>query len=126
MAPRLIDILKDHRHLKGKLVFSRPNGAHLTRDIVKHPFDRVTRAAGLHRIRIHDTRHSFASQLVMAGVPLKAVAELLGHSETRITERYAHLAPAALQSYVDVLDVMPMTAGTSPLFAVKVDPCSPG
>jgi len=104
MSPVLSDILKAHRHLKGKLVFSQPDGTHLTRDIVKHPFDRVIRASSLHRIRIHDMRHSFASQLVMEGVPLKAVADLLGHAETRTTERYAHLAPPALQSYVNLLD----------------------
>lgn len=78
---------------------------------MKHPFERVARLAGLHRIRIHDTRHSFASQLVMAGVSLKAVADLLGHAETRITERYAHLAPPALQSYVNLLDGQPLMLG---------------
>jgi len=92
------------KHLKGRLVFSRPNGAYLTRDIVKHPFERVIRSTGLHRIRIHDTRHSYASQLVMEGVALKVVAEYLGHSTTKTTEMYAHLSPAAKQSYVDVLD----------------------
>lgn len=108
MTPSLVYILNEHRHLKGNLVFCRPNGSHLTRDIVKHPFERVARLAGLHRIRIHDTRHSFASQLVMAGAPLKAVADLLGHAETRVTERYAHLAHPVLQAYVDLLDGRPI------------------
>jgi len=104
ISQALVDILKAHRHLRGPLVFCGPAGGHLTRDMVKHPLDDVSRAAGLHRIRIHDMRHSFASQLVIAGVPLKGIAELLGHSETRITERYAHLSPPDLQSYVDLLD----------------------
>ena len=104
ISPALVDVLKAHRHLKGALVFCGPAGGHLTRDMVKHPFEDVIRAAGLHRIRIHDMRHSFASQLVIIGVPLKAVAELLGHSETRTTERYAHLRPLDLQSYVDLLE----------------------
>lgn len=60
-------------------------------------------------------RHSFASQLVMAGVPLRAVSEYLGHSVIETTELYAHLAPAAAQRFIDVLDggsmiVRPTTA----------------
>jgi integrase len=100
----VVEALKSYRHLKGDLVFSRKDGEHLNRDMIKHPFERVMKAAGLHRIRIHDMRHSFASQLVMAGVPLKAVAEFLGHSDTRITDRYAHLAPQVAESYIELLD----------------------
>ena len=54
---------------------------------------RLTRLAGLRRIKFHEIRHSFASQLVMNGVPLKAVQELLGHADMTMTLRYSHLAP---------------------------------
>ena len=49
MPDSLYEILQGHQHLKGSLVFSRADGTHLTRDVVKHPFERVMRAAGLHR-----------------------------------------------------------------------------
>ena len=49
---------------------------------------------------IHDLRHTFASWLVMDGVPLYDVSKLLRHSNIRMTEKYAHLAPDHLQKAI--------------------------
>lgn len=50
----------------------------------------------------HGLRDTFASHLVMAGVPLLTVSKLLGHADTRTTEKYyAHLAPDHLHKAVD-------------------------
>jgi site-specific recombinase XerD len=104
LSPAVVAALREYRHLRGNLVFSMPDGSHLTRDILKHPFGRVIRASALPTIRIHDMRHSFASQLVMEGVPLKGVQELLGHADIKMTMRYAHLAPESKTNYVALLD----------------------
>jgi integrase len=52
------------------------------------------------RCRWHDLRHTCASWLVQAGVPIYTVAELLGHSSVQVTKRYAHLAPEHLKDAI--------------------------
>ncbi len=56
------------------------------------------------KIVFHSCRHSFASWLVQDGVDLYAVQKLMGHSELRMTERYAHLAPDTLRGAVKRLE----------------------
>jgi integrase len=50
------------------------------------------RRAGLSGVRPHDLRHTFASWLVMAGTPLRTVADLLGHKSLSMVMRYSHLS----------------------------------
>jgi len=66
-----------------------------------HSWDTARRAAALPDVRIHDLRHSAASNLVNSGQSLYVVAKVLGHSQTRTTERYAHLDAAVLLNAVN-------------------------
>lgn len=52
--------------------------------------------AGLAELRMHDLRHSFASFLVNAGRSLYEVQKILGHTQVKTTQRYAHLAQETL------------------------------
>ncbi len=52
----------------------------------------------------HSLRHTFASRLVMAGVPLTTVQYLLGHATLDMVLRYSHLAPGHLEDAVQVLE----------------------
>jgi integrase len=60
-------------------------------DTLTHRFAKVAKTAGIGG-HLHMLRHTFCSHLVMAGVSLRAVQVLAGHSSYSITERYAHLA----------------------------------
>ena len=85
----------------GKLVFPSKGGK---------PFNNVNSSwksllvdAGIVSFRWHDMRHDFASKLVMSGADLNTVRELLGHSDLKMTLRYAHLAPEVKAKAVEKL-----------------------
>ena len=79
---------------------------------VSATFDRTVATLGFNagieddrqKICFHGLRHTFASWLVQAGVPLPEVRDLLGHSSVEMTERYAHLAPERLKRAVGRLE----------------------
>lgn len=68
--------------------FSKPQG----------DFHRVLKRAGIENFRIHDLRHTFASQAINQGATLYEVQHLLGHLCSTTTTRYAHLADDRLRA----------------------------
>ena len=65
-------------------------------------WDTARKRAGLPDVRMHDLRHSFASNMVNAGQSIYVVGKLLGHSQVKTTQRYAHLSDATLHAAMDV------------------------
>jgi integrase len=59
---------------------------------LQRPWALVSKRAGLEGLRLHDLRHSFASVGAGSGMSLPIIGKLLGHSNSKTTERYAHLA----------------------------------
>jgi len=59
---------------------------------LQHPWRRIRERAGLDDVRIHDLRHTYASNAVSSGMPIQMVGRLLGHTQIQTTMRYAHLA----------------------------------
>ena len=57
----------------------------------------VCREAEIDNARMHDLRHTFASHLVSSGFSLPTIGRLLGHTEPRTTDRYAHLADSPIR-----------------------------
>lgn len=59
---------------------------------VKDSWGVIRKEAGLEDVHMHDLRHAFASVAVAGGHSLPMIGALLGHKETRTTQRYAHLS----------------------------------
>jgi integrase len=78
------------------------------------PWQRIRMRAGLPDLRLHDLRHSFASFLVNKGVSLYVVQGLLGHANTRYTQRYAHLTPDTLRDAAETVGTVIAAAGRAP------------
>ena len=78
-------------------------------------FDRLIATLELRRIRLHDTRHTAASLMLAAGVPVKVVSELMGHSSPTVTlSIYAHVLPRMAE------EVLPNSAVESGEFQMIV------
>lgn len=70
---------------------------------IRKAWTAVLKTALVTAFRFHDLRHTFASNLAMAGVDLNTVRELLGHKSVAMTLRYAHLAPQHKAAAVETL-----------------------
>lgn len=74
----------------GEYVFpGKGRTAHVT--VIDKSWRTIKAAAGINGLRIHDLRHSFASQLASGGASLPLIGALLGHSSPATTARYSHL-----------------------------------
>lgn len=86
--------------------YAFPNGNGKIRDrvFVSRRFKRYIRLLKLNEeFTFHSLRHTFASHLVRNGISLYQVAKIMGHTNSKTTELYAHLAPDDLQDAVDTL-----------------------
>ena len=75
---------------------------------IKRSWTSVFKKANIEQFRWNDLRHHFASKLVMVGIDLNTVRELLGHSDIKMTLRYAHLAPEHKINAVKKIDWLPL------------------
>lgn len=70
---------------------------------IHYTWDTARKRAGLRDVRMHDLRHSFASILINSGRSLYEVQHLLGHTQVKTTERYAHLQQDTLMTAANVV-----------------------
>ena len=74
------------------LVFTNEAGEEIPHATVEHRFSRVLESAGIETHRFHDLRHTFTVESLRAGVDVKTVSEMLGHSSVSFTlDVYGHV-----------------------------------
>lgn len=84
---------------------SRPHiYAQVGRNALFQAFSKIARRAGMPSLGPHALRHYFATQMLLAGVPIALVAKLLGHSVRICESVYSHILPPDLQALTAVLD----------------------
>ena len=96
LAPEATEVLKQWQRQTGArsgLVFPSPVGERGRLTNIKKSWTEARDAAQLENFRFKDLRHTFASWLVMGGVDLYTVAQLMCHSDVKMTQAYAHLSP---------------------------------
>lgn len=100
------EALKEWQHRRSLWVFDGAEvGGYMSEREEITPLLSAAKRAGLgRRVTWHTLRHTFASHLVMRGASLYAVSQLLGHRDVKVTQRYAHLAPAHAAQAVALLD----------------------
>lgn len=105
LAHDLLHALRAHpRHATSPLVFPRQGGAPLTLAQIRHALDRTARAADISRpLRPGILRHTFATHGAMEAIPLPVLQSWMGHSDIRVTMRYAHVAPSESAPLADRL-----------------------
>ncbi len=68
---------------------------------LERPWRRLRAEAGLDEVRIHDLRHTYASNAVMSGLSIPVLGKILGHTQIQTTMRYAHLADEPVREAAD-------------------------
>ena len=71
---------------------------------IKTAFSSALKKAGIKNFRFHDLRHTAASWMVQGGADIYSVQLILGHSNIKTTQRYAHLSPEYLGKQIGIID----------------------
>ena len=88
------------------LVFTHPDGSHLSQPTVWKEFQKILQSAGLGHYRVHDLRHTFAVNSILAGDDIKTLQENMGHYSAAFTlDRYGHVTETMRKASADRMQV---------------------
>lgn len=90
------------------LVFTNPKGGHMWDTTIRYQLRSFLKGLGLPEdLRPHELRHNVSTALIEAGVSIKTVQEMLGHSKISTTmDIYGHVTPKMKQNAADEIDRM--------------------
>lgn len=103
LAEDIYNILYARKENEGFVFLNREGKVH-SRFSLDRSLDRACRAAGIKIVSWHPLRHTFASKLANNGISLQVIQALLGHSDIKMTQRYAHLEPNTLIDAIRTLE----------------------
>ena len=112
LAPRTVEVLATSLRagpIDESYVFAHEDGSAIHPQVLSSAFKKLVARSGLPRIRLHDLRHTHATLLLKAGVPIKVVSERLGRATPAFTmATYQHLLPGmqaeAARTFAAILD----------------------
>ncbi len=83
------------------------NGNPITTRTLQRIFNDAASKAGIRKkVTFHSLRHSFATHLLESGVDIRYIQELLGHANSKTTERYTHVSTRSIQNITNPLDTL--------------------
>lgn len=120
LGDEIVGVLREHRKAQLErrlaagpewhdhdLVIDRENGRPWTTDDASHAFARLADRHGFPDVRFHDLRHAFATLMLAAGVDLKVVSDLMGHTTIKTTaDLYASVIERVKRDSVARLDAL--------------------
>lgn len=117
-APFVVSVLSEHKKAQDmqrqavgpawddggfpNLVFTHPDGSHLSQPTVWKALQKILKKAGLERHRFHDLRHTYVVNAFRAGDDVKTVQQNAGHYSAAFTlDRYAHVTETMRRESAD-------------------------
>ncbi|HGU6173228.1 TPA: tyrosine-type recombinase/integrase [Escherichia coli] len=100
-----IKMLEEGNYAKDKPVFCSQNGTYINPRNLNRKYYELCKKAEIEDVNLHALRHTFATMLLEAGVNLKVVQELLGHTRISTTaDIYSHVAPEIKRNAVQKIE----------------------
>ena len=105
----LLELMPD-QYEKNSFVFLPNNCSETLRRrpnlFFRRAFWNALKKANIEDFHMHDLRHTAASYLLMAGVDLRTLADILGHSTMQMVQRYTHLLDDHKLKAIDKIELL--------------------